>query len=238
MNIDQKRLLALQQLEGFLGLSFSNKENLHQALIHSSYAHQYKIPSNERLEFLGDSVLELVVSHRIFVGYANFNEGFLTKMRSNLVNQKTLCQLAQQLNLADYLLVSESMQHNRAAHNPSVLADTFEAVVGAVYLEVLYEKANAWLWTRLQPFVNSVEKNSLDEDYKSRLQVYMQRKYKELPIYKLASVEGPEHEQTMHVEVYLQGNLYGNGTGRNKKDAEQHSARSALLKLEKENGNG
>lgn len=238
MSMDQKRLLALQELERFLGLSFSKKENLNQALIHSSYAHQRKIPSNERLEFLGDSVLELIVSRHLFDNCLTCDEGSLTKIRSSLVNQKVLCRLAKQFHLVEYLLVSKSMKQSRAAHNPAVLADTFEAVVGAVYLELDYHKTTEWLWPLLQPFLDRIEKESLDEDYKSRLQVYMQRKYKGLPVYKLVSVEGPEHDQTMYVEVFLQSVLKGDGCGRSKKEAEQQAAKCALSKLESEIKNG
>lgn len=233
MKIGQERLIALQELENGLGFFFTDKTYLHQALTHSSYAHQHKIMSNERLEFLGDSVLDLIIAERLFSRYPHSNEGFLTKARASLVNQNVLSQLAIKFKLSQYLLVGESMSDEKA-NNPAVLSDTFEAVLGAIYLQLGYTKTASWLDPYIQEFWEKIHTGDLDTDYKSSLQVFMQRKYKELPVYQLTSVQGPEHNQRMFVQVFLKGDLYGQGEGRNKKEAQQMAARAALKKLKEE----
>ncbi len=233
MKIGQERLIALQELENSLGLFFADKTYLHQALTHSSYAHQHKNPSNERLEFLGDSVLDLIVAEQLFSYYPESNEGFLTKTRANLVNQNILAQLALKFRLSHYLLVAESMSSEKIK-NPAVLSDTFEAVLGAIYLQMGYQKTKQWLIPHIQVFLKKIHTGDLDTDYKSSLQVFMQRKYKELPVYQLIDVQGPEHNQTMFVQVLLKGKAYGQGQGRSKKEAEQMAAYAALQKLKQE----
>lgn len=233
MNIDQERLIALQELENELGLFFADKTYLHQALTHSSYAHQHKTFSNERLEFLGDSVLDLIVAEQLFFYYPDSNEGFLTKTRSNLVNQNILAQLAQKFGLSRYLLVAESMADEKIK-NQAVLSDTFEAVLGAIYLQLGYQKTTQWLAPHIQVFLKKIHTGDLDTDYKSSLQVFMQRRYKELPVYQLKDVQGPEHNQTMFVQVFLRGKAYGEGQGRSKKEAEQMAACAALQRLKQE----
>lgn len=228
MKIGQERFVALQKLENCLGLYFPDKTPLHQALTHSSYAHQYKTPANERLEFLGDSVLDLIVAEWLFTRFPHEKEGFLTRTRAKLVNQNTLAALAEKLHLSDYLLIVD-----RNACNQAVLSDTFEAVLGAVYLCFGYEKAMQWILPHIQIFLDE-NVGDLDEDYKSSLQVFMQKNFKELPVYQLTGAEGPEHNQTLFVQVLLKGNLYGKGQGRNKKEAEQMAARAALQKLKDE----
>lgn len=233
MKIGQERLIALRELENSLGFFFNDKTYLHQALTHSSYAHQHKIISNERLEFLGDSVLDLIIAEQLFSFYPHSNEGFLTKVRASLVNQNVLSQLAMKFRLSQYLLVGESMSHEKV-NNPAVLSDTFEAVLGAIYLQLGYTKTASWLDPYIREFSEKIHAGDLDTDYKSSLQVFMQRKYKELPVYQLAAVQGPEHNQRMFVQVFLKGNLYGQGQGRNKKEAQQMAACEALKKLKEE----
>ncbi|MGL4524860.1 MAG: ribonuclease III [Spirochaetia bacterium] len=228
MKIDQGRLTALHELENILGLFFSHIQYLHQALLHSSYAHQHHIQSNERLEFLGDSVLELVVSSHLYLLDHYENEGDLTKVRASLVNEKNLATLAKSFRLQDYLLTAHGVSIRK---QDAALADACEAIIGAVYLDQGYDQTKKWLWPFLKKQLEQRAKDSIDQDYKSQLQVYAQKNLKQLPEYKIMTIEGPEHNQIMTCRVYLNGVVSGEGKGRNKKQAEQEAAQLAYLAL-------
>ncbi|MBE6825640.1 MAG: ribonuclease III [Ruminococcus sp.] len=220
---------GLSEFERIIGYTFHNKDLIHEALSHSSYANEKKKQrrSNERLEFLGDSVLSIVVSQYLFEHYPNLPEGELTKIRAALVCEKSLHRFAMQISLGDYLLLGKGEAHTGGRERPSILADAFEAVIAAIYLDAGLEAAR----THILRFIptNLTEKRSLlFGDYKTALQEVIQKNPEEKVEYKLIEESGPDHSKTFVVDVCLNSNVIGKGTGKSKKEAEQMAAREAL----------
>ena len=216
-------------LESAIGYEFKNQELIHEALSHSSYANEKKKQrqSNERLEFLGDSVLSVVVSQYLFEHYPELPEGELTRIRAALVCEKSLHKFALKIHLGDYLLLGKGEEHTGGRERPSILADAFEAVIAAVYLDGGLEAAR----THILHFIpkNIPEKRSmLFGDYKTALQEVIQKNPEEKVDYKLIEESGPDHSKTFVVEVCLNSNVIGKGIGKSKKEAEQMAAQEAL----------
>lgn len=219
----------MKLLENELGYSFSKPERLTTALTHSSYANESKknLSSNERLEFLGDSVLGVVVSDYLFKHYAHLAEGELTKLRASLVCEKSLSEFAKSINLGNYLLLGKGEQITGGAGRPSILADAFEAVIAAIYLDGGIESARTFIMRFIEPAVLS-HKPKAFRDYKTALQEIIQQNPEEKLDYILVGESGPDHDKRFTVEVHINANVIGKGSGRTKKDAEQHAAHEAL----------
>ncbi len=217
------------ELERMIGIRFQNRELLQEALSHSSYANEKKKQrhSNERLEFLGDSVLSIVVSQYLFENYPDLPEGELTKIRAALVCEKSLHRFALQIRLGDFLLLGKGEAHTGGRQRPSILADAFEAVIAAIYLDKGLEAAR-------QHILRFIPKNLLENrfmlfgDYKTALQEVIQKNPEEKVEYLLIDESGPDHSKTFSVEVCLNSNVIGRGSGKSKKEAEQMAAREAL----------
>ena len=220
----------LDTLQKSLSLKFKNQNLLLTALTHRSFLNEDKKAkiSNERLEFLGDSVLSILVSTELYNRFESFPEGKLTSLRSLLVKTKTLADLAHKLDLGSYLLMSKGEEKSGGRDNPSLLADTFEAVLGAIYLDAGIKTANDFLTKHLFPMITEVEQNSVLTDYKSALQEETQERSKQSPTYKVLTETGPDHEKTFTVGVYLTSELLASGQGRSKQEAEQNAAKLAL----------
>ena len=218
----------IEKLEEAIGYSFRNKQLLVQALSHSSYANERKLPSgsNERLEFLGDSVLSIVVSDYL---YKNLNvaEGDLTKMRASLVCEKSLHVFAQRIDLGDYLLLGKGEENTGGRERPSILADAFEAVIAAIYLDGGMEPAARHI-LHFMPDDIKYTKKPVFNDFKTVLQEVVQKNPEEKVEYVLIGEEGPDHNKRFVVEVCLNGQVIGKGKGRSKKEAEQLAAKEAL----------
>ncbi len=221
-----------QQLEALLeklGISDIDRELVWQALTHSSYANEECIPHNERLEFLGDAVLELLTSQYLYENYPEFSEGELTRLRANLVCEPTLAEIATTLGLGELLLLGKSQLATGGKHRPSLLADAVEALLGAIYLWGGLS-ATRKVWRRLfeQPIL-LMQRGELWQDYKTRLQELVQ---KERPgdalVYQVVSETGPDHDKVFYVALSWAGRVIGRGSGRSKKEAEQKAAREAL----------
>ena len=212
-----------------LGYTFQNPRLLENALTHSSFANERKAgayKSNERLEFLGDSVLGMVTAVYLF-HKENGPEGELTKLRAALVCEKALCSYARELELGRYLLLGRGEARTGGADRPSILADAFEAVTAAIYLDGGMEAARVFLL----PFLNMELSNHRRlhfKDYKTTLQEIIQQNPEEQLDYVLTGESGPDHDKTFRVEVHLNSNVIGKGRGRSKKEAEQQAAREAL----------
>ena len=222
-------------LEQKLGYKFNNINLLKNALTHSSYANEVRngFSSNERLEFLVDSVLSIVVSDYIYKHYPNMPEGELTKLRASLVCEKSLCAFSRELELGSYLMLGKGEDKGGGRERDSILADAFEAVLAAIYLDGGMEPARR----HVMNFVLRELKHTDDEvfkDYKTALQEIIQRNPDESVTYILIDESGPDHDKSFTVEVRLNSNVIGKGTGKNKKRAEQMAAKEALMLMGEE----
>ena len=223
----------LDILQKKIGIVFTNKTLLTTAFIHRSYLNEhkkYKGPSNERLEFLGDAALSIVVSTFLYEKLPNDPEGRLTTSRAALVRTETLAKIAKSLSLGKYLVLSKGEEDTGGRENPSILANTFEALVGAIYLDQGIERVQGFLkQTVLSNWKNLI--SSAVPDNKSRLQEFVQRKYHVSPVYKLISSWGPDHARQFEIGVFIGEKKMGRGIGNNKQSAAQNAAKDALTRL-------
>lgn len=219
----------LSDLEENLGYKFQNIDYLLIGVTHSSFANEVKGKTqyNERQEFLGDSVLSLIVSNYIFNYYSDLPEGELTKLRASLVCEKTLSIFANELHLGDYLRLGKGEDMNGGRLRPSILADAFEAVLAAIYLDGGFEPAQELVLRFIKPELNHVE-NVPFKDYKTLLQEVIQKNPEEKLGYVLVSESGPDHDKRFEVNVMLNSNVIGHGIDKTKKKAEQDAAKEAL----------
>ncbi len=219
----------MQQLEKNLKYNFNNINLLKNALTHSSYANEVRngTTSNERLEFLGDSVLSIIVSDYIFNNFPKLPEGELTKLRASLVCEKSLCGFSRELDLGKYLLLGKGEEKGGGRERDSILADAFEAVLAAMYLDGGYEIARNHA---LRFVLREIEhpEDDVFKDYKTVLQEIIQRNPEETVSYLLVDQTGPDHNKIFTVEVKLNSNTIGKGSGKSKKQAEQMAAKQAL----------
>ncbi len=219
----------MKELEQKLRYTFQNEGLLKNALTHSSYANEARgaVSSNERLEFLGDSVLSIVVSDYLYKHYRSLPEGELTKLRASLVCEKSLCGFSRELELGRFLLLGKGEDHNGGRERDSILADAFEAVLAAMYLDGGMEVARRHV---LRFVLRELEQpdDEVFKDYKTALQEVIQRNPEETVNYVLTGESGPDHDKRFTVEVRLNSNVIGAGTGKNKKQAEQMAAKQAL----------
>lgn len=217
-------------LQTKIGYRFKNISLLKEALTHSSYANEHKaqhIKYNERLEFLGDAVLSIVVSDYIFKNCPELPEGELTKLRASLVCEKSLFEFAKKINLGKYLVLSKGERNNGGSERPSILSDAFEALIAAIYIDGGMENASKYVLGFIIPAIKNTKKKRIN-DYKTTLQEIIQKNPGEHLEYVLVNESGPDHNKHFVVEVHLNSNVIGKGGGRSKKEAEQQAAREAL----------
>lgn len=215
-----------EELEEKLHYHFKNRDLLITALTHSSYANEAKAPTkyNERLEFLGDSVLSLVVANHLF-RHSTRPEGELSRMRASLVSEEALFQFAKEIDLGAYLRLGRGEELGGGRERPSVVSDAFEAVIAALYLDGGMEAARSFIL----PFIT--EGKTAEEDYKTKLQEVIQQNPEDKLSYAVTGESGPAHDKRFEVTVLLNGSAMAAGTGRSKKAAEQQAAKAALRKL-------
>ncbi len=224
--------MEVTEFEKKVGIKFKNKELLKQAFIHRSYINEnrnLKLPHNERLEFLGDAVLELVVTDFLFHTYLNEDEGVLTAYRAALVNAVTLSAVATELGMNDFLLLSKGESKDNGRARQFILADTFEAVVGALYEDQGYDSAKNFLAKNIFPLIESIIEKGEVVDAKSRFQEIAQEKASLTPQYKTIREVGPDHDKRFTVGVFLGDVSISEGEGKSKQEAEQDAAKKALL---------
>jgi ribonuclease-3 len=222
------------KLENDIGINFTNKELLKNAFIHRSYLNEhknYKGQSNERLEFLGDAVLSIVVSTFLFEKLPSSPEGELTQLRAALVRTETLAKLAQKLSLGNFLYLSKGEEDSGGRNNNSILANTFEALIGAIYLDQGTKVAEKFLADNVLLKWKELASTAVS-DNKSKLQEVLQKLYHESPSYKIITSWGPDHDRRFEMGVYLGEKCLGKGVGKNKQEAAQNAAKNALPKLE------
>jgi len=224
----------LNELETKLGISFLNKGLLNQAVTHSSFGHERGIPDNERLEFLGDAVLKLVMTEYLYNKFPGLAEGDLTKIRAAVISDESFAVVGRKIGLGSFLLLSSNEDRSGGQKRKSNVANAFEAVVGAVYLDAGLGKARDVIIEMLRGEVDIVSRAGYIRDYKSALQEFAQKTKHELPYYRVIKESGPKHRRVFWMEVKVKGRRYGIGRGANKKEAEQRAAAMALksLKLE------
>lgn len=220
----------LKAIQKVLSYTFKNEGTLLQALTHKSYANEKKglLTDNERLEFLGDAVLDLAISHLIMEKFPNLSEGEMSKLRASVVNESSLAAMAKGIGLDQYLLLGRGEELSGGRKKPSILADSFEAVVAAIYMDGGFEEAFRIVSGH---FSRLLSKTDLYIDYKTRLQELTQERLRCMPVYNLKSTSGPDHARMFEVELQIEGRLYGTGSGKTKKEAEQEAAREALENL-------
>ncbi|MDD4334673.1 MAG: ribonuclease III [Desulfotomaculaceae bacterium] len=227
-----KRKSCLEGLAKRLAVDWHDPDLLYQALTHSSFTYESRqngFDNNQRLEFLGDVVLDLAVSDFLFRSYPNRDEGDLTKMRAALVCEPSLARVAKELGLGYCMRMGKGEERSGGRERPSILADVFEALLGAVYLDQGLVVAGNLALQFLAPVIKDVLEGRLDRDYKTELQEIVQQHGGEQVQYEILREEGPDHEKTFTAGVLYKGELAGTGTGRSKKDAEQQAAKFTLL---------
>ena len=221
----------MKGLEKFFGLDFQNRQLLKTALTHSSYANEHNIESNERLEFVGDAVLDLIMARYLYEKDNHYNEGDLTKRRARYVCEAALVEFAKACDLGQYVLLGHGEEKSGGRDRHALLADAFEAFVGAVFLDKGLEEVYKVADKVVFPFIEEEEEKSFI-DFKSHLQELVQSDKRQLD-YRVVSEEGPSHNKLFTIRVYMDEILMGEGSGRTKKAAEQHAAEVALKKLAK-----
>ncbi len=223
----------LDKLEFVLGIKIKNQGYFSQALLHRSYLDELdkKSISNERLEFLGDSVLNLIIADYLFKEFPDKDEGFLTKIRAQLVNRYSLAIAAEKIGLINFLFINRHLYESIWNGSKTVLSDAMEAVIGAIYLDAGLENARRFVIEVIIADKNKDDIISVDENFKSQLLEYTQSKKIEPPNYCVVKEEGPQHNRIFTVEVKIGDATFGLGKGKNKKTAEQNAAQIALQKL-------
>jgi ribonuclease-3 len=229
--------MNLTDLESTLGFVFEDKSLLQRALTHRSFLNENPdLPwlDNERLEFLGDSILGFVTAEHLYHRFPEMKEGDLTSLRAALVRGETLAEFAAALNIGPYLQISRGEEAGRGRARPALLAATFEAIIGALYLDQGLDAARSLIVRLIDAKTEEILQERLDRNPKSLLQELSQGRLKVTPVYRLVETHGPDHAREFTVQVLLDERVYGIGRGRNKQAAEQEAARAAITQLEQE----
>ncbi len=224
--------MTFDDLQKHIGITFQNTALLKAAFIHRSYLNEERSTkkSNERLEFLGDAILSFLTSEFLYRTYPEYPEGTLTNIRSSLVKTKSLADIAISLGLGDLLFLSRGEEDSGGRKNTSLLADTFEALLGAIYLDQGIEAARTYLSTVLFPLTAGIVEKKSYIDYKSLLQEIVQEQTKISPTYRVIKSEGPDHAKMFWIEAMMGEDVMGQGSGKSKQEAEQAAAFNALEK--------
>jgi len=227
-------LAGLVELQQSLGVSFSNLSLLEQALAHSSYINEnpgFTLNSNERLEFLGDAVLGLVVAEKLYWDFPRFSEGEMTRLRAALVRRETLARMARAIRLGDYLYLGKGEEASGGRRKPTNLAGVLEAVIAAIFLDQGLTITKGFILRLFNEEMEGVVSRGVEVDYKSRLQELIQVQQQSAPVYQMVEAVGPAHDRRFTVEVKIGDTVLGRGSGRSKKTAEAGAALSALQRL-------
>ena len=222
-------------LEKILGYKFKKRELLNQCLTHRSYSNEKSAsrkfsPNNERLEFLGDSVLDLVVSELLVETFPNSSEGDLSKRLAALINEKSLAKLARQINLGSAMLLGKGEIISGGSDKDSILADTYEALIAGLYLDGGIKRAKRLIRQHFEPMLNGEQSF---QDHKTTLQERVQRHFHCVPVYQLVNQLGKDHERQFQIQVLIKGKVMGQGAGKSKKEAEQQAAQAALAAIQR-----
>lgn len=227
--VDGKRKRELHHFESGAGLRFRRLELLNQAFSHRSYANEQddSVENNERLEFLGDSVLGLVIAEYLYIKLGDRPEGDLARIKSFVVSEDSLAQVARSIEVDTYVLVGKGEEYSGGRTKKAILADALEAIIGAYFLDSGFKPVRKFVIAHLAPQIESVLEDRHKKDYKTLLQEYSQKTFKMYPRYSILKKTGPDHDKTFWIVVEISGETYGPGTGKNKKEAEQSAAEMA-----------
>jgi ribonuclease III len=234
MTLDPPRKAELVQLARGLGIDFVDLDVLHQALLHSSYINECDMPhfeGNERLEFLGDAVLGLIVTEELFRRYQDKREGDLSKIKSVVVSRRVLAEKARQLQLGNSIRLGRGEELTGGRNRRSILANTFESLIGAIFISGGTHFAREFILRHLNRDIEQAVTGESFTDHKSELQEVAQRFWGKLPVYRVIGIEGPDHDKIYRVEVQLNDSVLGVGQGKSKKSAQQAAACQALEKM-------
>lgn len=224
----------VKELEKKIKYIFKDKNNAILALTHSSYANEYKnqkLTSNERLEFLGDTVLNMIISEKIYTKYNNLSEGEMTKFRSNVICETSLERCAKNINIGEYLLLGKGEEITGGRYRTSILSDSVEALIGALYLDAGLDRAKVFVLDQMDEMIEESIKGIIFMDYKTQLQEILQKSSEQKVIYKIIDEKGPDHNKLFVSQVKIDGREAGEGKGKTKKEAEQMAAKEALFLL-------
>lgn len=231
--VDAERKKELQLFEGHAGVRFRKLELLNQAFSHRSHANESggAIDNNERLEFLGDSVLGLVVAEYLYNELAEKPEGELARIKSFVVSEDSLAGIARAIRIDNFILIGKGEEHSGGRRKKAILADSLEAVIGAYFLDSGFKAAKKFVLKYIVPEIQKVLEDRHRKDYKTLLQELVQKRFRTYPQYIVVRKTGPDHDKTFWIEVVVDGTSYGPGHGKNKKEAEQAAAEAAWEKL-------
>lgn len=219
-------------IENILNYMFSNRELLEDALTHSSYSYENKLDKNyERLEFLGDAVLQLIISEYLLLLYKDFDEGLLSRYRSHIVSEEFISKIASKMYLGEFIKLGKGELTTSGWNRPSILCDIFESLVAAIYLDGGYNEARRFVIEKFKDEIDNFIQNNKLYDYKSELQKITQKLFNTLPVYKIVKESGPEHNKTFTIDLYIADKYYSTGEGKTKKKAEQDAAKKAITLL-------
>ena len=231
---------SLDHLQNAIRIQFKNPSLLRRALTHRSYVNEHGngIGDNERLEYLGDSVLALVVNEYLYRHFEEYREGKLAKIKSNVVSETTLAAIAKRICLGDHILMGKGEEQSGGRERPSILADTLEAVIGALYLDAGLKACRGFILRhlRLRAEIDVADEMSQSRDPKTTLQEYVQRKYRERPVYEVVGERGPDHDKEFTVKLLIRGREIVTADGPSKRKAEMNAARASLRIIEEEEG--
>ena len=223
--------MNIKEFENNIGYEFKNKDLLIKALTHTSYAYENNVESNEKLEFLGDSILEFVSSKYLYDNYPNLKEGEMTKVRATVVCEESLHKVAIKLNFSDFLNLGKSESSNQANLSKAILADSVEALIAAIYLDSNLENAEKFIIENLKESIETASRNVGNKDYKTVLQEKLQIHGNVNIKYNIISESGPDHNKVFESKVECNGEILGIGKGKSKKASEMMAAKNALANL-------
>lgn len=234
-----ENLMNIKELESVIGYTFADKRKLLLALTHSSYSNEKKgegLSSNERLEFLGDAVLNIVTSTYIYRNFPNLPEGEMTKTRASIVCEGSLMKCATKISLGKFLLLGKGEENTGGRTRTSILSDAFEALIGAIYLDAGLAEAGSFISRAMKELLGDSNSSEVFVDYKTRFQEIMQKSSDRKIVYQILDEKGPDHDKSFIVQLSVGSRVFGTGKGKSKKEAEQNAAKEALNKMQvKEN---
>ena len=221
----------MEKLQENIGYKFKDQELLKKALTHTSYAYEHNVESNEKLEFLGDSILEFISSIYLYKNYPKLKEGEMTKVRATVVCEKSLYKVAKKHNFSDFLYLGKSERLSGGENSPAILADSVEAIIAAIYLDGGLEEARRFIEENLKDEIEIASKHVGQKDYKTVLQEKLQEHGEVRIVYTIINEKGPDHDKIFEAEVECNGKQLAVGTGKSKKQAEMQAAKKALESL-------
>jgi ribonuclease-3 len=234
MEVKKLYKVNTKELEKIIKYSFKDKKQLIIALSHSSYVNEKRIDKlecNERLEFLGDSILNSIISETLFKKFSSFSEGDMTRIRANIVCENSLLESANKINLGKYLLLGRGEEITGGRNRVSILADGFEALIGAVYIDGGYEPSKKFVLDMMKEIIDQYIKGNIKLDYKTELQEIVQKRCESKVVYEVVDEKGPDHDKIFISQVKIEERIVGKGQGKTKKEAEQNAARIAIKKI-------